>query len=338
VPRWWSLFIVSLIAFPAALAVLTELVRKPQETLLRLHLKGVSEVAAQQGGQVLLTLIFLPYDAWISLDAVVRTLGRLLFTRRNLLEWQTAGDAEQRSDGSLQSFAKTMWSAPVLAFVIGAALLLAGRLSWTVVPFLCLWTFAPGVAWWISLPLTEKRAELSSHQILYLRKLARKTWRFFETFAGPEDHWLPPDNFQEHPHPVLATRTSPTNIGMSLLCTLSAYDFGYLSLRRLVLRLTHTFETLEKLERYQGHFYKLVRHANAQANVATLRFNGGQRQSRRALTDASFRAARNSRAGMVPDSTTGRPVRHRSDLVGRGEPFTVPETVVKARGRRSETD
>jgi hypothetical protein len=77
-----------------------------------------------------------------------------------------------------------------------------------------------------------------------LRKLARKTWRFFETFIGPEDHWLPPDNFQENPAPVIATRTSPTNIGMALLCTLSAHDFGYLSTRRLIERLTATFETL----------------------------------------------------------------------------------------------
>src|SRR5665647_2535098 len=88
-----------------------------------------------------------------------------------------------------------------------------------------------------------------------LRKLARKTWAFFETFVGPEDHWLPPDNYQEQPVPVIAHRTSPTNIGLSLLASLSAYDFGYISAGQLIERTTNTFQTMEILEQYRGHFF-----------------------------------------------------------------------------------
>src|SRR4029078_1304835 len=92
-------------------------------------------------------------------------------------------------------------------------------------------------------------------QISFLRNVARRTWSFFERFVGPADHWLPPDNYQEHPIAKTAHRTSPTNIGLYLLSTLAAHDFGYLSLSELIERRTRTFETLEKLPRHLGHFY-----------------------------------------------------------------------------------
>ncbi len=96
---------------------------------------------------------------------------------------------------------------------------------------------------------------LAPEESLFLHRVARRTWRFFETFIGPEDNWLPPDNYQEHPVAVIAHRTSPTNIGLSLLANLAAYDFGYISGGKLIARTTATFRTLQKMERYQGHLF-----------------------------------------------------------------------------------
>ena len=87
------------------------------------------------------------------------------------------------------------------------------------------------------------------------RLIARRTWRFFETFVGDDDNWLPPDNFQEDPDPVIAHRTSPTNMGMLLLSTVAAHDFGYLGTLELTERLRFTFDTLEKLDKYRGQFF-----------------------------------------------------------------------------------
>ena len=87
-----------------------------------------------------------------------------------------------------------------------------------------------------------------------LRRIARKTWHFFETFVTAEDHWLPPDNFQEDPNGVLAPRTSPTNMGLYLLSCVAAHDFGYLSLPALLERLENTLDTFDRLERHDGHF------------------------------------------------------------------------------------
>ena len=97
-----------------------------------------------------------------------------------------------------------------------------------------------------SAPLSEARRK-------QLQRLSRRTWAFFEQFAGPEDHWLPPDHFQESPRGIVAHYTTPTNIGMFLLSTLSAYDLGYIGLLELAVRLRSTFENMDKLEHYRGH-------------------------------------------------------------------------------------
>ena len=122
-------------------------------------------------------------------------------------------------------------------------------------PVLCLWFVSPAVAWWISRPLARRRARLTAEQIIFLRKLSRKTWAFFETFVGPEDHWLPPDNYQELPVAGVAHSTSPTNMGLALLANLSAYDFGYISAGQLIERTANALKTMETLERHRGHFY-----------------------------------------------------------------------------------
>ena len=122
-------------------------------------------------------------------------------------------------------------------------------------PILVVWFASPLIAWWISLTLVHRRAKLTADQTIFLRNLSRKTWAFFETFVGPEDNWLPPDNYQEHPVPVIAHRTSPTNMGLSLLANLSAYDFGYISAGQLIERTSNAFQTMDTMERYRGHFF-----------------------------------------------------------------------------------
>ena len=112
------------------------------------------------------------------------------------------------------------------------------------------------VAYWISLPPRAAAAQpLSEDDARTLRLTARRTWRFFETFVGPEDHALPPDNFQEEPTPVVAHRTSPTNLGLYLLSIIAAHDFGWIGTVAAIERLEATLGTMNGLERFRGHFY-----------------------------------------------------------------------------------
>src|SRR5690606_13816013 len=165
------------------------------------------------GGQILVSFIFLADGACKMTDAIVRSLLRLFVTRRHLLEWTTAAQSAGGSRLDIAGFYRMMSQSVCLAIVAGAGLLLAQPASWPlIVPFTLLWLAAPACAWWVSRPRAlAPELRVSDSTAMSLRRTARRTWRFFETFVTADDHMLPPDNFQETPQPVVARRTSPTN-------------------------------------------------------------------------------------------------------------------------------
>jgi cyclic beta-1,2-glucan synthetase len=227
----------------------------PPDTSLLLHLRMTAGGMGRHFAQFLFALTFLPYDAYINTDAIVRTGVRLLWTKRRLLEWKTSSDAHRVADAGLVASCRSMWIAPAASAAIVAILLTTGHWNSVAWPVLYLWLISPIVAWWLSRPITPTPTRLTDAQHLFLRTLARRTWRYFETFVTAQDSWLPPDNFQQHPQAVIAPRTSPTNIGLALMADLAASDFGYCSVGRLQARTQNTFGTLRTMERFRGHFY-----------------------------------------------------------------------------------
>ncbi|MBA3762335.1 MAG: hypothetical protein H0X04_03185, partial [Chthoniobacterales bacterium] len=253
---WGTALVLAILAVPGFLSAMVELVRKPEQLPWPMHLRGVGESSGSNLGQIVLTLALLPYEAFISLDAIARTLFRMVVTKKRLLEWQTSTDVARKAHSDLPGFYERIWSAPAVA-VAGGMLLAALQPAQllTAWPILGLWLAAPWIAWWISQPIAPPAPDLSAEQSIFLRRIARKTWHFFETFVTAQENWLPPDNFQEEPFTGVAARTSPTNIGLALLANLAARDFGYLSLGRLVQRTEATIATLLRLDRHRGHFY-----------------------------------------------------------------------------------
>jgi cellobiose phosphorylase len=253
-PAWfWSLLVVMMVFLVPLLSTLFEFIRKPGERGWLVHLMQTARSAGRPMAHAFLTLMLLPYETLISLDAILRSGVRMLFTRRGLLLWHTNSYARRNARRTLADFFSEMWIAPVVMLVPVLTLSRAELLLSA--PVLLLWLVSPAIAWWISLSLVSPVADLSAEQRSFLRLSARRTWRFFADFVGPEDNWLPPDNFQEYPVAVIASRTSPTNIGMSLLADLSAHDFGYICAGEFLQRAGNTLTTMEKLERYRGHLY-----------------------------------------------------------------------------------
>ena len=255
-PVFWTFVVLGIILIPSILISLLELLRKPADVLPKSHLLVNAQAAGRRLAQVGFAFACLPYEAFSNLDAIVRTAWRMQVTHRGLLEWQPSGETNGNGSPDLLGWFTSMWSGPALA--AGVALYLAFFAPMALLiatPILILWTASPAVAWWISRPRLRREAALTLGQILFLRKLARRTWGFFEVFVGPDDNWLPPDNCQEYRGTVVAHRTSPTNIGLALLTNLSAHDFGYLPAGLFVERTSLTFKTLHTLERYRGHFY-----------------------------------------------------------------------------------
>jgi cyclic beta-1,2-glucan synthetase len=201
--------------------------------------------------------VFLAHQAWLMADAVMRTLARLTITHRRLLEWTPAAQAAVGRKLTLPSFYVRMASAPAIAVAgLGAAWLGGGGSLPVALAFAVAWIASPAVALGASQsPQVAGRRPISADDGQALRLVARRTWRFFETFVTAQSHALPPDNFQETPTPAIANRTSPTNIGLYLLAVASARDFRWISALEAAERLEATFATMDTLERYRGHLY-----------------------------------------------------------------------------------
>ena len=220
---------------------------------------GMGHYFPPTAGQALLWIAFLADQARRLTDAIARTLYRMFVSHRRLLEWETAAATEHRLGTGLANFVRTMWPSP--AWAVGIGVFVALVRPWALpaaLPVLLAWFVAPVVAFWVSRPRVAAESPLTEPERAELRRIARKTWHFFETFVGEEDHWLPPDNYQEDSIGTggrVAHRTSPTNKGMLLLSTLAAHDLGYLGLKTLLDRLEKTFDTFDRLEKYEGHFY-----------------------------------------------------------------------------------
>lgn len=206
--------------------------------------------------QIFLIFCFLPYQAYLMLDAIIRTLYRLTISKKNMLEWQTAADVEAKLGRKTQNFMAAMWPGSIIALLmIGLSITKSTSITLFMLPSCILWFISPYIAYYISLDRSKEEVRLSDEQVNFLRKVARKTWAYFEDFVDSKNNWLAPDNYQEDPPNGIAERTSPTNMAMGLTSNIVAFDLGYIGTLQLTDRLDKILASMESLTRYKGHFY-----------------------------------------------------------------------------------
>ncbi|MEO7368741.1 MAG: glucoamylase family protein, partial [Gemmatimonadaceae bacterium] len=265
----WTLVVLFAIAFPWMFSLLLAATRPPKDQSWAAYYVAVAQDAVANAQQFALAIAFLLHQGIVSVDAIVRTLTRLYFTKRNLLEWQTASQVERSMGaGSSLEVWRRMWAVIALSAVIGALAFIhdmqlreiAGdearfRFVLATFPLLLLWLSSPSLAAALSHPAIPGEAHLSEAERKSALRYAKLHWAYFEEFVTEESQWLSPDNFQEDPEPVVALRTSPTNIGLQLLSTVSAADLGFISRSDMIERLERVFRSLERMRRYRGHFF-----------------------------------------------------------------------------------
>lgn len=200
--------------------------------------------------QNLLSFLFLPHQAWLMVNAITVTLIRVFITKKNMLEWVTSADAEKTQKNSLKSYIRLMGSAWIIALAVLALSIVFKPASVVFALFLFfVWWISPVVAFKISIEKTAKKYKPSEIDRTKLGRISRKTWRYFEEFSNFRNHFLAPDNYQADPPRGVAHRTSPTNIGLGLLATVSACDLGYVSVSEMVDLISKTVSTIEGLEK-----------------------------------------------------------------------------------------
>jgi len=256
-PFWmWSVLMIALLGFPLVPMTFMEAVRKPGEMTFWAHVRKVFSSVEKNALRFFFSFVFLLHEAFVCLDAIVRTLWRMFVSGKRLTEWTTFLESQASLPNNVLGCLRSMAIESAAAFLLLAVFWAASPgFNGFALILLGLWVFSPVVVYAISRPSSPRKISISDAQAVFLRSLARRTWEFFENFVTEKDHWLPPDNFQEDPIVLVAHRTSPTNIGLSFLSNLSAYDFGYVSMGKMFNRTEKTFETLNLLEKFKGHFY-----------------------------------------------------------------------------------
>lgn len=279
-PLRWTLLGLGGIAAPWIGSLLLALVRPPRDKSWRAYYAAVGQDAVTSAQQLAQAVAFLPHQAYVSADAIVRTLYRLFVSHRNLLEWQTASQTERIVAGSGRAVWRTMWPAVALPLLMLVAVwfaaawqegILRDGTTWStlppdaharlwqlviaVVPLVLLWLASPAIAQALSAPASYEERRLAPGDRNAAMRYALLHWRFFDHFTGPSTHWLAPDNFQDSPAPEVAMRTSPTNVGLQLLSTVSAYDLGLLTIDGMIHRLELVLRAMERMARHRGHFF-----------------------------------------------------------------------------------
>jgi len=255
-PYLWTLAALGILAFPIYVVLTTDLVNRPARVRWKLYFEKIRSNLKINTLQFLTTLIVLPHQAMILLDAAVRTLWRLSVSKKNLLEWVTASQVEHTSDNSFKT--NTLLLLPNVIFgliIIIASILISPSYLWITIPFSFLWIVSPYYIYEANKPVKEEKGAFSESEKRKLRCYARRTWFYFERHMNEDHSWLPPDNYQERPFVPVANRTSPTNIGLGLTSVVTAYNMGYLTFGQMLNRLENTLNSLQVLEKYRGHFF-----------------------------------------------------------------------------------
>ena len=252
----WTAFILLVLAIPPLSPALTVPIWPRAGVSLRSHLRTLFADLRVALSQTALLVVFLAHQSWLMGDAIARTLYRLCVSHRRLLEWLTAAQAQTHPRPDLATYFRRMSGAMAIGFaVIAVVWATRGNLA-LALPFALAWMFSPVVARWVSQsPAVPEHLRINAEDSRALRLVARRAWQYFDTFVTAADHQLPPDNFQEEPQPVLAHRTSPTNIGLYLLALVTARDFGWLGTVDMIERLKATLSEVKRLERFRGHLY-----------------------------------------------------------------------------------
>ncbi len=254
---FWQLYLVGMLVLTPVVNLQAALFPVHPDASVARHLRMLAVEFVAHLAETGLRLAFMMHMATVMADAIARTLYRMKVSRLHLLEWRTAQQVHKATDRGLYSNFARMGPSCVISASAAAAVAVVNPAALPMaLPFVTLWLAAPIAAWHVSQSaITEDSLKIRDADRIRFRLIARRTWRYFEDHVTTDTNHLPPDNFQEVPEPKLATRTSPTNIGLYLLALVSARDFGWVSFQQTIQKIALTLGTVERLEKHDGHLF-----------------------------------------------------------------------------------
>ena len=207
----------------------------------------------------LFTLATLPDKAYMSANAICKTLYRLKVSKKHMLEWVTAEEAEKMAKKDIKSYYINMAPNIILGILGVLYIFINAKNPFSVLIFVIslLWLIAPAIMCYISkeIVVNNKKELLVDKDKQYVLEVGKRTWQFFKDYLVKENNYLPPDNYQEDRKPKAIKRTSSTNIGLALLAVISSYDLGYETQKNTLELLNKMIDTIYNLQKWNGHLY-----------------------------------------------------------------------------------
>ena len=216
-------------------------------------IRSFSKKLFQNISRNIIAIFSIPYNSYVSIDAITRTLFRLVFSKRKMLEWQTQENVDKKIQNNLSEYLIKML--PTILFSILLIIISALINNIVMIAIGVLWLFAPLTMYIAGKDKKEKPRNISNEDKKMLDKIARDEYRYFEEYFKEQYNYLIPDNVQTTKNEIVAKRTSPTNIGLQLMAFQSARDLGFISLDELVSKIEKTINSIMKLDKWHGHLY-----------------------------------------------------------------------------------
>ena len=249
---YWTLATLALLFLPVYVPLAFSLV--PALLAFKTHaIKRAIRTCVDEHGLVLLSIVFLPLQVMITVDAIFRANFRRFVSGERLLEWETAAQAELKSGGTPVD--RYMLIMPVFSLTLAALLYLTNQHGLLIaLPILLLWALTNTFVDWLNAKPKHKEYQPEPDQAIFLHNVALRTWRYYVQFSTSQNHWLIPDNVQEEDMRQ-AERISPTNVGLLLNARQAALEFGYLTLSEFAWMTTQTLKTVGQMPKYRGHLF-----------------------------------------------------------------------------------
>jgi cyclic beta-1,2-glucan synthetase len=251
---YWTVATVVAMSIPTYVQFVTSIVRAVRAGTLRADWEDIVSDFGNAQLAFLFRVALLLHQSLVTLDAVVRTIVRMAVTRKSLLQWETAAEAESKIVAKNPVEMYMDWT-PWICFGIDILVVVLRPYSILIaLPFLTLWGCSKAICAWLNKPFWTSGNKIVDKDRALLRSSALLTWRFFREYSTEAENWLIPD-IVEQDHGLLAHRISPTNLGFLLNSRLAAHDLGWSTLPEFVDDSERTFETLAQLPKHDGQLY-----------------------------------------------------------------------------------
>ncbi len=252
---YWTAVILIVSLLPVYIQTAFAILRTPMSGQWAVHLQETAVAFVTGFFDIVLRFVFLAHQTCLMLDAILRSIIRTTVTGRRLLEWESAAQAEAGGARTLLSIGSYLWLATPLSALVAILTYSVNprALPWAL-PLLIAWFLSPVVALWLNQSMPTRKERVRTQDRPFLREIALRTWQYFAQYSTQADNWLIPDNVHEG-GVFIAHRVSPTNLGLLLNSFLAARDFGFIDHAEFTARVNRTLGSLEKMDRYRGHFY-----------------------------------------------------------------------------------